>query len=92
MAYLLGGLDDVVERLVGDLLDERLQVSAGLLDLFVLVRDLGLVGSFLEGILSLVGVLLEETDDRSDGSLVLWFLLSTLDDLRVSGTLDLYVN
>jgi hypothetical protein len=39
-----------------------------------------------------VGVLLEETDDRSDGSLVLWLLLGTLDDLEVSVALALDVN
>jgi hypothetical protein len=81
---LLGSLDDVVERLVGNLLDEGLEVSAGLLDLLVLVGNLGLVGSLLEGILGLVGVLLEKTDNRGDRSLVFGLLLSSLDDLSVS--------
>lgn len=81
---LLGSLDDVVERLVGHLLDEGLEVSASLLDLLVLVGNLGLVGSLLEGILGLVGVLLEKTDNRGDRSLVFGLLLSSLDDLSVS--------
>lgn len=59
MTYLLGSLDDTVDGLVGDLLDELLEVSAGLLDLLVFIGDVGLLSSLLEGILGLVGVLLE---------------------------------
>jgi hypothetical protein len=59
ITYLLGSFDDTVDGLVGDLLDELLEVSTGLLNLFVFVGDVGLLGSLLESILGLVGVLLE---------------------------------
>lgn len=83
MTHLLGSLDNIVKALVGDLFDKGLQVSASLLDLLVLVGDVGLLGSLLDSLLGLVGVLLEKTDDGRDRSLVLWLLLCRLDDLRI---------
>jgi hypothetical protein len=62
-----------------------------LLDLLVLIRNIGLLLDLINGLLGLVGVLLDEVNNGGDGSAVLGVLLGLLDGLIVSYALALLV-
>jgi hypothetical protein len=80
----LQGRDEVVERLVGEALDKRLEVRSNLLDLFVLVGNVRLGLDLVDGRLGTAGILFDNRYEGSDGPTVLGVALGLLDNLLIS--------
>jgi hypothetical protein len=81
----LGGLDNAVHALSSQVFHELLQVPAGLLHLFIFVANVTLFDSFVESILSLVRILLDDVDKGVDGLVVRLVLLGVQNNLLESG-------
>jgi hypothetical protein len=84
LGSLLRSPQDIVQGLVCNLLDKGLEVIASLLNLGVVIVDLGLLLGLVEGLLGLVGVLLDEVDNSGDRTAVLGVRLSLGNDLVLS--------
>ncbi len=79
----MNGIGQIIEALAGEFLDERFEVSASLLNLFVLVGNIRLGFGLINGVFGLVSVLLDEIDDGGDGAAVFGVLLSLRNSLDV---------
>lgn len=82
--YLLRTFDNTIHALSGQVFDKLLQVSASLLNLFVLVADIALFDGLVQSILSFMSVLLDDTDEGVDSLVVSLVLLGVENNLLES--------